>query len=130
MNQRASLGDWRRIARYYASGIINTLFSYGLLVVFLALGVNIYVAQLLGQVVGMAFNYFTFSRIAFADRIGSRARFILSYAVNYLLGLATLTALLRFITSPYLAGLATILIVSAINYLLLARIVFARAKPA
>jgi hypothetical protein len=47
------------------------------------LGFNIYLAQALGHVLGMSFNYFSYSRFAFRDEQGSLARFVGSYALNY-----------------------------------------------
>ncbi|PKB14530.1 GtrA-like protein [Novosphingobium kunmingense] len=115
-----------RVIRYYFNGVVNTAFGYGLFAGLVALGMNMYGAQALSHVLGVAFNYFTFSRITFADRVGSKGRFVLSYALNYVMSVAILAGLSRFIASPYGAGLATIVIVSALNYLLLKRLVFNR----
>ena len=116
--------EWKRIWRYYQTGVINTLFGFGLYALFVAAGLNMFVAQIVAHVLGVAFNYFTYSRYAFADQNGSWPRFILSYAANYLLSLAALAAAAQLVQSPYLAGLMAIVVVSIINYFVLRQLVF------
>ncbi len=124
MAQVQSLSSARRLWRYYQAGIVNTAFGYGLFALFVALGLNMYVAQIASHLLGMAFNYFTYSRHAFHDSDVSKSRFIASYAVNYLLGLGALWAVSQAVASPYLAGLIAVAIVSLINYFILKHWVF------
>lgn len=120
--------EWKQLWRYYQAGIVNTAFGYGLFALFVRLGLNIFLAQIASHVLGMAFNYFTYSRHAFADHETTKLRFILSYAGNYLLGLAMLAIVSHFIASPYIAGFVALVIVSLVNYFVLKRLVF-RARP-
>jgi len=124
MAQVQRLSSARRLWRYYQAGIVNTAFGYGLFALFVALGLNMYVAQIASHLLGMAFNYFTYSRHAFHDSDVSKSRFIASYAVNYLLGLGALWAVSQAVASPYLAGLIAVAIVSLINYFILKHWVF------
>ncbi len=124
MAQVQSLSSARRLWRYYQAGIVNTAFGYGLFALFVALGLNMYVAQIASHLLGMAFNYFTYSRHAFHDSDVSKSRFIASYAVNYLLGLGALWAVSQAVASPYLAGFIAVGIVSLINYFILKHWVF------
>lgn len=119
-----STGEWKRVWRYYQAGIVNLLFGFALFAGFVRLGLNIYVAQISAHVLGVAFNYFTYSRHTFAGEQGSKLRFVLSYIVNYFLGLGALAAFAQFIASPYLAGFASTVVVSVINYFMLKRLVF------
>jgi putative flippase GtrA len=121
-----SADEWRRLWRYYQAGILNTLFGYGLYALLVALHLNMYVAQAIAHLAGMTFNYFSYSRYAFAGHRVSTGRFVLSYGVNYLLLVASLAAASRIVKSPYLAGLGATVFVSAINYLVLSRFVFSR----
>ena len=116
--------DWRQLLRYYQAGVVNTLFGYGCYAALLWLGLDMFIAQLISHTAGTLFNYFTFSRYAFAGEAGSPRRFVASYAVNYLLSLAVLWALSQAVSSPYIAGLLSIGVVSVINYVLLKRFVF------
>jgi putative flippase GtrA len=122
--------DWRQVLRYYQAGIVNTLFGYGCYAALVWLSLDMFVAQLVSHVLGTLFNYFTFSRYTFASETRSPLRYVASYGVNYLLSLGVLWALSRVIVSPYLAGLVTIVIVSAINFVILKRFVFRPAAGA
>ena len=124
MVQAPAVTSIQRLWRYYQAGIVNTAFGYGLYAVFIALGLNMYLAQIVAHLLGMTFNYFTYSRHAFHDSDVSKGRFIFSYAVNNLLGLAALWVASRFIVSPYLAGFAAVVVVSLSNYLILKNWVF------
>jgi putative flippase GtrA len=124
MAQTRSLGSLERLWRYYQAGIVNTAFGYGLYALFVAVGINMYLAQIIAHVLGVAFNYFTYSRHAFHDADVSKTRFVLSYGVNYLLGLASLWSAAQVIPSPYLAGLIAVIVVSLINYVILRHWVF------
>ncbi len=120
----ATIGPAKRLWLYYQAGIVNTAFGYGLYAAFVAIGLDKYVAQILGHLLGMAFNYVTYSRHAFHDSTVSKRRFIASYAVNYLLGLAALWGASQYIASPYLAGFVAVVIVSLVNYFILRHWVF------
>lgn len=124
MPQAQALSSIERLWRYYQAGIVNTAFGYGLYALFVAVGLNMYVAQVIAHGLGMAFNYFTYSRHAFHDAHASKLRFVLSYALNYLLGLASLWTAAQFIASPYLAGFVAVVVVSLINYFILRHWVF------
>jgi putative flippase GtrA len=124
-----SASEWKRVWRFYQAGVVNTVFGYALFALFVWLGLNIYVAQITAHVIGMTFNYFTYSRYAFAGHESSKVRFVASYAFNYLLGLGGLAAALRVVSSPYAAGLAAVVFVSVVNYFVLKKLVF-RAQPA
>lgn len=119
--------DWRQVLRYYQAGMLNTLFGYGLYAVLVFLSLDMFVAQLISHVLGTLFNYINFSRYAFAGKTGSPLRFVASYAVNYLLSLAVLWVLSQAIASSYLAGLVTVVIISALNFVILKRFVFRAA---
>ena len=122
--------DWRsgaerrRLWRYYQAGVVNTLFGYGAFAALVALGLNIYAAQIIAHVAGIAFNYLTYSRYAFRGHGASPSRFVASYAVNYGMSLATLVGFVHLGFSPYAAGLFSVIGVSLINYFILAKVVF------
>lgn len=126
---RGRLARWQQIIRYYQAGIINLAFGYGLYAALVALGMPAYPAQALSHVLGMGFNYFTYSSHVFRDAGPSKLRFIASYAVNYLLSVATLAGLKQVIPNDYLAGFLAAIIVSLINFFALKYLVFNR-KPA
>ena len=114
----------RRLWRYYQFGMVNTLFGYCLYALLVALGLNMYLAQIVAHVIGVGFNYFTYSRHVFQSEAASKLRYVLSYTFNYFLGLASLTAANLVFHSPYIAGLVAILFTSLVNFVVLRRLVF------
>jgi putative flippase GtrA len=76
---------------------------------------------------GMAFNYVTYSRHVFRNAGPAKLRFVASYAVNYVLSLATLAGLKQAMANDYLAGLLAAVIVSVINFAALKYLVFGKA---
>ena len=114
--------------RYYQAGIVNAAFGFGCYAFLVWGGVNIFAAQLFAHLLGMAFNYANYSRHVFRDAAPSKVRFVLSYAVNYVVGLACLALIARFIASPYLVGLLALIATSFINYFALKHLVFVRKE--
>jgi putative flippase GtrA len=119
-----SRGRLVELARYLVAGLANTAFGYGLYAGLLWLGLDRYVAQAIGYVLGTGFNYLTYSRGVFVNAGPAKARFVLSYAANYLVNLAGLRLVSIFVPDPYLAGAITTLAVVALNYVVLRRLVF------
>lgn len=113
-----------RLFRYYQVGLLNTVVGFGLFSILVAVGLNIYVAQIIGHVLGVTFNYFSYSQHVFKDASPSKPRFILSYALNYFVGLASLAAAASVIQSPYVAGGIAVLFASFLNFLVLRNLVF------
>lgn len=114
--------------RYYQAGVVNTLFGFGLYALLVRAGLNMYAAQVIAHVLGVAFNYLTYSRHVFRDAGPAKGRFAMSYAVNYLLSVATLATVALAVRSPYLAGAIATAIVSSVNYFALRHLVFTRAE--
>jgi putative flippase GtrA len=118
-----------RVWRYYMVGAVNTLFGYSAYALLLLIGLHMYVAQITGHIIGVIFNYFTYSRHVFQAAPASRLRFVLSYLLNYLVGLTSLALAATIIASPYLAGLLAMLVSSIINFMVLRRHVFTPGRP-
>ena len=112
--------------RYYQAGTVNTVFGLGIYALLVWLGLNIYVAQFIAHFTGVVFNYLTYSRHVFRDVGPAKLRFTISYGINYLLGLGTLTVVSRIFASPYVAGAITAVFVSFINYFILKYLIFLR----
>lgn len=128
--RRLATGRVGQLIRFYQAAAINTLFGFGVYALMIRLGVNLYVAQAIAQVLGVTFNYFTYSRHAFRDREASKRSFVLAYIGNYLVNLALLAIFARLVHSAYLAGLAATIAASLINYIVLRSLVFRRRVSA
>lgn len=119
--------EWARLSqiwRYYQAGLLNAAFGFGLFALFVRLGANVYIAQIVAHIIGIAFNYITYSRHVFRDSGPARTRFAISYIVNYFISLTTLAAADRIVNSHYLSGMISLIVTSAINYFILKCVVF------
>ena len=125
----ARIERFARLIRFYQAAIVNTAFGFGTYALLVWLGVNLYAAQIVAQVLGVTFNYFTYSRHVFRDREGSRWSFVAAYGTNYLVNLSLLAIFDRLIESDYGAGFASTVCASLINYFLLKHLVFRKATP-
>lgn len=114
--------------RYGQAGAVNAAFGFLTYALFVRLGLNIFVAQIAATILGIAFNYITYSRHVFRDAEPAKMRFLLSYAVNYLVSLLMLAIASHLVDSPYGAGLISIVATAAINYFALKYLVF-RSRP-
>jgi len=113
-----------QIARFYGVGIINTIFGYSLFFSLIAVGFNIYLAQIFAHLAGMTFNYAMFRRHVFKEAAPAIGRYLVAYGANYALGLGLIILFSHFLESPYFVGIAAIVTSSAINFLVLKRFVF------
>lgn len=119
--------SWARLAqiwRYYQAGLLNAAFGFGLFALFVRLGFNLYVAQIVAHILGATFNYITYSRHVFRDSGPAKRRFAASYAVNYVISLVTLAGADCVVSSHYLAGFISLVLTSLINYFVLKHLVF------
>lgn len=120
---RNGLDLLRQLSRYVTVGLLNTAFSYALYAVLIGIGLHMFAAQLVGTVIAVIFNYGTYSRHVFGAP-ASKLRFIGSYAVNYVVSLASLAVAASFVASPYIAGLWAIAFAAGVNFIVLKRFVF------
>ena len=117
-------GRLSEIWRYYGVGIVNTIFGLSLFSMLIWTGMNLYLAQILAHLTGMAFNYVMFSAHVFHGQRGHVGRYIGAYAINYGVGVALLAVFAQWTANPYVAGLLAAIGASLINYTLLKRFVF------
>lgn len=120
---------WKELARFYQAAIVNTAFGLGLYYLFVAIGLDRFVAQLSSHLLGMAFNYLSYSTHVFRAARPAMGRFVISYALNYGLGVAALYAFSKIVENPYVAGTLAMGAVSIINFFMLKLFVFQGVKP-
>lgn len=116
------------IIRFYQAGIVNTVLGVGVYAIFVRLGLHPYIAHVLSYIIGMAFNYLTYSRHVFREAGPAKLRFFLAYLAGYPVSIGSLAVARQFIVSPYIAGLVAVFIVSIINYVVLKYLVFIRKR--
>lgn len=119
------LGGWQFV-RFLLVGLLNTAFGYALFAGFILLGASLALALAGGTVLGVLFNFRTIGRLVFANReLRLLPRFIAVYSLYFILNLACLQGLLRLGLAPLLAQLLLLPWLSAVNFVLLRRLVFA-----
>ncbi|QDK33123.1 GtrA family protein [Sphingomonas sp. IC081] len=112
-----------RLARFYVTGGINTAFGYGLYAMMIALGLHPQAAQLLSRVAGIMFNFFTYRSLVFSNSGFPLNRFLLAYGLNYLASVAFLEIALTLQHDPYIAGVATTVFSTLLQFFVLSRFV-------
>jgi len=117
------------VIRYYQAGVANTIFGFAAYMLLVWAGMNIFLAQAISHFAGMAFNYLTYTKHVFRSADPAKARFIVSYGVNYMMSVLSLAALARFIYNPYISGVLAAVLVSIVNFFILKRIVFRVPTP-
>lgn len=125
---RDRLARFEQLWAYVKVGVVNAGFGYVAFSLLIFLGLNLFVAQIVSHLAGMAFNYFMFRRFVFKGSRAAVLEYVATYAVNYLLGLVVLAGLSRVIPSPYVSGFLTIGIVAALNFVVLKFWVFTPPK--
>ena len=115
-----------RLIRYYQAAIVNTAFGISVYSLFVFLGMQMFVAQICSHILGSMFNYFTYSKHAFASSAPSKLRFMISYGFNYLMSLAALAGMNHFLHNPYTSGICATFLVSLINFFILKNFVFTK----
>lgn len=118
----------RELVRFYQAAIVNTIFGISCYVILVRAGLNLFLAQGISHVLGVAFNYYTYSSHVFHESSPAKIRFFLSYVVYYFVNLGVLFAIHQFVVSPYISGIAAAFVTSVINYFSLKLIVF-RKRP-
>lgn len=103
------------------------MFSYGLYVVLLYVGLGIPIATFLALVAGVCLSFATQGKFVFGIvSVGSFIRFLASWSALYGLFLAVVLGLERFGISPYLGGLVATAINVIISFFVLRGFVFKR----
>ncbi|MFC0686971.1 GtrA family protein [Novosphingobium clariflavum] len=112
-----------RLARFYVTGGINTAFGYGLYAMMITLGLHPQTAQLLSRIAGIMFNFFTYRSLVFGNSNFPLSRFLLAYGLNYLASVAFLDIALTLQHDPYIAGVATTVFSTLLQFCVLSRFV-------
>ena len=120
-----SLNDRSRFIRFLVSGGVNTLFGFAVYSVFILSGAAVWIALICGNILGALFNFFTTSGFVFRDISYSRApRFLLCYALVYVINLQMLEWLSSFLSNKIAAQAVLVMPFAVFSFLLMKKIVF------
>ena len=120
-------------ARFVATGLLNTLFGYGLYAALVVSGLGYLPALLLATMVGLTFNFFSFGRLAFRIPLAGRRfpGFVMVYAASLTLNAVLLRVAVQVVgLGPYLGQLVCVPLVALLTYLALERWVYVKEKHA
>jgi putative flippase GtrA len=117
------------IVRFLIAGGFNTLFGWAVYSCAILLGLQPWLALIVGIVTGIAFNFFSLGAYAFRDLALRRLpRFLLSYGFIYAANLLGLHALKPWVEDPIWAQLILTPLMAILSYFLLSRMVFVGAR--
>ena len=112
-------------------GSLNTLFGLASFSIAISLWDEIWLALMISNVTGIAFNFLTIGGVVFRDlRLARLPRFMLVYMGIYLLNWECIVLLVTFIeTNKILAQTVMVIPMALISYILLNHYVFRSALP-
>jgi putative flippase GtrA len=140
LNRLGNLAHLRQLFAFYQVAILNTIFGYSLYAALIFFGLKPYVAQVISQITGMAFNYVMYRGHVFKDSEAAVLRYLGTYAVNYGIQVALLALFLRWVPTlvlagfsikpAYSAGFLALLVASLVNFVALKFFVFRKSRRA
>ncbi len=117
--------------RFLVVGVVNTIVGYGIYFALLRGGLGPTAALGAATVFGVAFNFVTTGRLVFSNADATRLwRFVLVYALVFVVNAAALEAAVRGGHDPALAQALLLPPCVALSYLLNRALVFAPAQEA
>jgi len=114
-----------KLVRFLLVGVMNAVFGYGCFAGFLYLGLHYSAALLLATILGVMFNFKSTGALVFGSKNNKLIfRFVLGYAVVYGVNVAGIAALKLVGVNPYLAGIALIVPMALLSFVINNRYVF------
>lgn len=114
-----------KLLRFLLVGMLNAAFGYSCFAGFLYLGLHYSAALLLATVLGVAFNFKSTGALVFGSKNNKLIfRFVAGYGVVYGANVAGIAALKLLGVDPYLAGMALIVPMALLSFVINNRFVF------
>lgn len=108
-----------QLFRFVWVGLFNTAFGYGCYAFFLWIGLHYALAAAISTVLGVTFNFFSARGLVFRTKVQGRGlRFAASYALQYVLNIGILKALIEAGMNAYTGGLVLLLPSALVSFLL------------
>jgi putative flippase GtrA len=121
--------DARRLGRFVAVGIVNTLFGYGAFIAALASGLATGASLAVATLLGVVFNFATTGRLVFGNKEPHRFwRFLAVYAAIFVCNAVLLVFLENAGFTPAVGQAMLLIPIVALTYLLNRQFVFG-AQP-
>lgn len=117
-----------KLIRFLLVGLMNAAFGYGCFAGFLYLGLHYSMALLLATILGVLFNFKSTGALVFGSKNNRLIfRFVLGYTVVYGANVAGIAALKLLSVNPYIAGIALIVPMALLSFVINNRYVFNHA---
>jgi putative flippase GtrA len=120
-----------KVIKFLLVGGVNTVFGYTLFSTFIYMGIHYSLSVFFSTILGVIFNYFTFSRVVFIDKgVSIFIKFIFSYSVLYLINVYLIYIQNKYfmVDNMYLAGALAIFPMAILAYLFNTIFVFRKTK--
>jgi putative flippase GtrA len=114
-----------KLFRFLLVGVLNAAFGYGCFAGFLYLGLHYSAALLLATILGVAFNFKSTGTLVFGSKNNRLIfRFVAGYGVVYGANVAGIAALKLLGVDPYLGGMALIVPMALLSFVINNKLVF------
>jgi len=106
-------------------GAINTIFGYSVFALFVYIGIHYVLAVFFATCIGVLFNFKTIGKVVFKNSENSRIfKFIMVYAVQYLINISLIKLFILFGSNTYIAGAFSTFFCAILSYFLNKNFVF------
>ncbi len=114
-----------KFLKFLLVGLLNSAFGYGCFALFMYLGLHYSLALLLATALGVLFNFKSTGSIVFGSKNNRLIfRFVAGYTFVYCVNLGCIAALAQFGVVPYISGIALILPMAILSFIINNRFVF------
>lgn len=114
-----------RFTRFLLAGAVNTVFGFAVYVSSILAGTSVWIALLIANIAGVAFNFFTTGRYVFRSLLLSRfPRFVFTYLIVYIVNLQLIHWLLIWVPGRITSQAILTLPMALMSYLLMKRFVY------
>ena len=115
------------LLRFLLAGAVNTLFGYAIYSLGILAEAPVWLALLIGMLLGTVFNFFTTGGYAFRQLLPQRyPRFVACYLLLYGVNLLLIEALSAWISDKLQIQAVLLIPLALLSYFLLARLVFVK----
>ena len=122
---KKALNENQTFIKFIFIGIINTIFGYGIYLLFLLIGFNFVIAALLSTILGIIFNFFTTGRFVFKSTNHYLIlKFVMVYIFIYLFTISGLSILYLYGISYEIGGALMLAPNALLSFFLNKRLVF------
>ena len=115
------------LLRFVIAGIVNTLFGFLVYVVGIVCGASVWLALLLGMLLGTVFNFYTTGGYAFRQLSLSRyPRFVACYFLVYFANIVSINVLSQWMSNHLALQGVLLAPIAVLSYVLMSRLVFGK----